>query len=203
MERIINQNHDRHTFIYACSKLLERAAFYGVRFLIVLYMTGDSIQMSREQALIVFSWFTGGFIVSHIIGGILGDLVFGNKRALIIGGAFQAIGAFSLCMHTPFGLYAGLGLIVLGGGLYTPNVTAQFGKLYLPRDRLLDSGFAIFYTAINIGSFVGVLLIGYLGENFGWSIGFMSAGGVNAYFNRAPSFVTNNGACKIVQGLAA
>ena len=106
----------------------------------------------------------------------MGDLAIGNRRAIIIGGIIQATGAFSLCLQSAAGLYLGIALIVIGGGLYTPNIMASYGKTYLSKKKLLDAAFTMDYLAINVGSFLGVLLIGYYGEEYGWNVGFVIAG---------------------------
>jgi len=176
MEKIKNQKHTKETFLYALSRTLERASFYGLRSLIVLYMIGGILQMENVEALKIYGWFTASFLFSKIIGAILGDLIIGNKKALIIGGIIQALGAFSFCIPSNTGLYVGLFLVVLGGGLYTPNIISNFGKLYLKKTKLLDAGFTIFYFAVNLGAFFGVMSIGYIGEKYGWNIGFIIAG---------------------------
>ena len=176
MEKIKNQKHTKETFLYALSRTLERASFYGLRSLIVLYMIGGILQMENVEALKIYDWFIASFLFSKIIGAILGDLIIGNKKALIIGGIIQALGAFSFCIPSTTGLYVGLFLVVLGGGLYTPNIISNFGKLYLKKTKLLDAGFTIFYFAVNLGAFFGVMSIGYIGEKYGWNIGFIIAG---------------------------
>ena len=176
MGKIINQTHSKETFLYALSRTLERASFYGIRSLIVLYMIGESLKMEYTEALKIYGWFTASFLFSKIFGAILGDLILGNKKALIIGGIIQALGAFSFCIPSINGLYVGLFLIVLGGGLYTPNIISNFGKLYLNKTKLLDAGFTIFYLAVNLWAFFGVMSIGYLREKYGWNIGFIIAG---------------------------
>jgi len=176
MEKIINQTHSKETFLYALSRTLERASFYGLRSLIVLYMVGEILQMENVEALKIYGWFTASFLFSKIIGAILGDLIIGNKKAVIIGGIIQALGAFSFCIPSTTGLYIGLFLVVLGGGLYAPNIISNFGKLYLNKTKLLDAGFTMFYLAVNLGAFFGVISIGYLGERYGWNIGFIIVG---------------------------
>ena len=176
MEKIINQTHSKETFLYATSRTLERASYYGLRSLIVLYMIGGILQMERTEALNIYGWFTASLVFSNIIGAILGDLITGNKKALIIGGIIQALGAFSFCIPSTTGLYIALFLVVLGGGLYTPNIISNFGKLYLNKTNLLDAGFTIFYLAVNLGAFFGGMSIGYIGEKYGWNIGFIIAG---------------------------
>jgi POT family proton-dependent oligopeptide transporter len=176
MERIKNQTHNIDTVLYATSRTLERASYYGVRSLIVLYMIGEVLKMSTTDALSVYGWFTASLFFSQIIGAILGDLLIGNKKAVIIGGLIQALGAFSFCIPSTTGLYIGLFLVVFGGGLYTPNIISIFGKLYLNKTKLLDAGFTIFYFAVNIGAFISVISVGYIGEKYGWNVGFFIAG---------------------------
>lgn len=176
MERILNQSHNRDAFLYSLSRMLERASYYGLRSLIVLYMVGESLKMDETEVISTLGWFSALLIISQIIGAILGDLVIGNRKSIIWGGVIQAIGAFSLSIPSTMGLYISLFLIALGGGLYTPNIVSNFGKLYLTKTKLLDAAFTVFYLAINLGSFLGVLLIGYLGEKYGWTIGFTIAG---------------------------
>ena len=139
-------------------------------------MIGGILQMENVEALKIYGWFTASFLFSKIIGAILGDLIIGNKKAVIIGGIIQALGAFSFCIPSTNGLYIGLFLVVLGGGLYTPNIISNFGKLYLNKTKLLDAGFTIFYLAVNFGAILGALEFGYIGEKYGWNIGFVIVG---------------------------
>jgi len=176
MQKRLDQSHDKFTIVYALSRLFERASFYGLRGIIVLYMIGESINMSDVETAKVFGWFVTSVLFSKIIGALLGDLIIGNKKTLIIGGIIQALGAFVLCYPTAIGLYTGLGLVVIGGGLYSPNMISHFGKLYLNKTKLLDAAFTMFYLAVNLGSFVGVLLVGYLSSAYGWNLGFIVAG---------------------------
>ncbi|WCO03526.1 POT-type proton-dependent oligopeptide transporter [Psychroserpens ponticola] len=176
MEKNRNQKHTKETFYYAISRMLERGSYYGLRILIILHMTGIVLKMERTEALSIMGWFTGSIVVSQILGALLGDLIIGNKKAIIFGGIIQAFGAFTLCITSTTGIYIGLFLVVLGSGFYTPNIISNFGKLYLNKTKLLDSGFTIFYLAINLGSFLGMSLIGYFGEEYGYNIGFIISG---------------------------
>ncbi len=94
-------------------------------------MIGEILKTERIEALNIYGVFTASFIFSKVFGAILGDLVIGNKKAIIIGAIIQSIGAFSLCIPSINGLYIGLSLVVLGGGLNVPNIISNFGKLYL------------------------------------------------------------------------
>lgn len=176
MEKIHNLKYTKENFYYALSRMFERASYYGFRALVVLYMVGETLKMERTEALSIYGWFTASMTFSQIIGGLFGDLLIGNKKAIIIGGIIQAIGAFSLCLPSTTGLYLGLFLVVLGSGFFTPNILSNYGKSYLNKTKLLDSGFTIFYLAINLNSFLGISLIGYSGEKFGYNIGFVISG---------------------------
>jgi len=176
MDKIQNQKHTIETLYYSISRMLERTSYYGFRALIVLYMVGETLKMERAEALTIYGWLIGSLVFSQIIGGLFGDLLIGNKKSIIIGGIIQAIGAFSLCIPSTTGLYLGLFLVVLGSGFFTPNLISNFGKSYLNKIKLLDSGFTIFYLAINLGSFLGILMIGYIGETYGYNVGFVLSG---------------------------
>lgn len=176
MEKIQNQKHSIETFYYSLARMLERASYYGLRALVVLYMVGETLKMEDAEALTIYGWFTASLVFSQIIGALFGDLLIGNKKSIIIGGIVQAFGAFALCIPSTYGLYIGIFLIVLGSGFYTPNIIANYGKSYLNKTKLLDAGFTIFYLAINIGAFLGSFLIGYSGEEFGYNIGFLISG---------------------------
>jgi POT family proton-dependent oligopeptide transporter len=175
MERILNQKHSKEAYRYAFSVMLERTSYYGVRALLVLYLVGDQFKMSDREAVSLYASITGFYTLSKIVGALLGGLVIGNKKAFLIGGLLQALGVLSLCMPTIIGLYLGLALIILGGGLYSPNMTAQFGKLYLDRTKMLDAGFMLYQISVNTGAFIGVALIGILGEYFGFQTAFFAA----------------------------
>ncbi|MEL6865468.1 MAG: MFS transporter [Bacteroidota bacterium] len=174
-DRPSRPRHDAVAFYYAISRMLERASYYGFRALLVLYMVGETLKMEYTEALSIYGWLAVSMLLAQIIGAVLGDLLVGNRRAILIGGIMQALGILSLCIPSGIGLYLGLFLIVLGNGFYSPNLIANFGKLYLNKTRLLDAGFSLFYLAVNLGSFLGVLLIGYSGEKYGYRIGFLIA----------------------------
>lgn len=176
MHRIQNLKHQPETFYFCLSRLLERGAYYGLRGLLVLYMVGETLKMESKEALFVYGWLSTALIFTQVLGGLFGDLLIGNKRTIILGAMLQALGSFVLCIPSLTGLYAGLFLVVMGSGFYSPNITSNYGKHYLNKTQLLDGAFTLFYVAINIGAMIGVLLIGYLGDAFSFKIGFIAAG---------------------------
>ncbi len=175
MEKQI-QKHTKVTLYYALGQIFGSASFYGIRSIIVIYLMSETIKMERMQAINLYSWFGIALLISQVIGALLGDLVIGNRKAIILGGIFQSIGALCFCIPSILGGYIGLFFVVLGNGFYRTNIVSNFGKIYLNKTKLLDSGFAIFYLATSIGSFLGVLLIIYLVEDFNFNIGFLTAG---------------------------
>lgn len=156
--------------------MLERGSYYGFRSLIVLYMINEAIALEDAEAVTIFSSLVTGLLISQVIGALVGDLLIGNRKAIIIGGLIQAIGVFTLCIPSVTGLYSGLFLILLGNGLYTPNIISNFGKAYLKKEKLLDSGFALLYLAMYLGSFLGIILIGFWSHEYSFSIGFITSG---------------------------
>jgi POT family proton-dependent oligopeptide transporter len=169
--------------------MLERASYYGLRALVVIYMVGETLKMDNSEAFKVYGWFTASMLFSQIVGALLGDLLVGNKKSIIIGGIIQALGAFVLCIPSTFGLYLGLFLVVLGSGLFNPNVVANFGKSYLKKTKLLDAGFTILYFAVNVGAFVGAFLTSSVGSGYGFKIGFLISG-VFSMLSIIPIFLT-------------
>ena len=131
MEKTQNQKHTKETFYFAMSRMFERASYYGFRALIILYMVGETLKMESDEAISIYGWLMGSLVFSQIIGALFGDLLIGNRKSVIIGGVIQAVGVFILCIPSTTGLYLGLFLIVLGNGFFTPNITSNFGKLYL------------------------------------------------------------------------
>jgi len=173
----VASRHNRNTALYVVSKLFERASYYGVRALLVLFMTDQVINFDRATAFEVYGWFIAAALLSGIIGACIGDLLLGNRKSIIIGGILQAIGILILCLQTKYAVYVGLSVIFIGNGLYTPNLLSTFGKEYLGKPKLIDGGFIILETAINLGAFIGVALIGYYGE-ISYNLGFGIAGGM-------------------------
>ena len=162
----------RTVLLYAVAKMFDRAAYYGIRSIFVLSLVLGSFEMERTEALALYGSFAGAALASEILGAIFGDLLLGNRKTILIGGALQALGALCLCGSEMYNVYVGGCLIAVGSGLFTPNIVANFGRSYLRKIHLLDAGFSIFYLAINLGSFFGVLFLGYMGGVYGWSYGF-------------------------------
>lgn len=147
--------------------------------------------MNDDEALRIYAVFTTAVLVSGLLGAVLGDLLIGNTKAILIGALLNALGAFILFIPSTVGLNIGLFLVVLGSGLFTPNLTSNFGKLYLNNTKLLDAGFTVLYFAINIGAFLGAFIVGSIGELAGWNYGFGVAG-VLMFLSCVPILIIKN-----------
>ena len=160
----IQATHTQSAYLLALSNGFERASYYGVRAVIVIFMVDATLNLSNASALAIYGFFTAGIYASKVIGALLGDLLIGNRRAIWIGGSIQALGCIVLCGQSLTTLYVGLGLIAVGSGLFSPNVIAQFGKQYTDRPKLLDAGFTMLLLVVNIAAAVGVLVVAYMGD---------------------------------------
>ena len=158
-------HHSKQAILYAFSIGFERASYYGVRSVLIFLMIGETLKLSREEALSIYGVLTISIVVSKVIGSLLGDLLIGNKRALIIGGIIQAAGCLIFCFQSLTMLYTGIVFFVIGSGLLNPNVIAQFGKQYVNKPKALDAGFTGLYFMMNIGAGLGSLAISANAEN--------------------------------------
>ena len=164
------------------TEMWERMSFYGMRALLVLYMTGAVSQLegglgfSQIDAQAIYGIYVGMVYFMVVPGGWLADNLLGHQRAVLWGGIVIAMGHFTLALPLQETFFLGLALVVLGTGLLKGNISTIVGELYSGRDEQRDSGFTLFYMSINIGSFLGFLICGYLGEKIGWHWGFGAAG---------------------------
>lgn len=167
--------HPKGLFYLFFAELWERFSFYGMRALLVLYMT-KQLLFTDKLSFGVYAAYMSLVYFTPLIGGILADRYLGYRRAIFIGGIFMALGHFLLTIETPLFFYLSLSLIIVGNGFFKPNISTFVGTLYKKEDSLRDAGFTIFYMGINIGGAVAPLLCAYLAELYGWHYGFMLAG---------------------------
>jgi proton-dependent oligopeptide transporter, POT family len=161
----------------------ERFSYYGIRPLLVLFMTAALAQggfgFPRENAAAVVGIYAASVYLSSLPGGWVADRLLGLRRAIWYGGCLIAAGHISIALSAVLGrpaFFLGLVLIVLGTGLLKPNISAIVGDLYPEGGARRDAGFSIFYMGINIGALLAPLVTGYLGEKVGWHYGFGAAG---------------------------
>jgi POT family proton-dependent oligopeptide transporter len=172
--------HPRGLATLFFTEMWERASYYGMRALLVLYMTGSVMQpglgFPDKKATQIYGLYTMLVYLMGIPGGFIADRFIGHHRAVLFGGILIACGHFSMAFPgLPF-FFGGLGLIILGTGLLKPNVSTLVGTLYRRDDPRRDAGFSLFYMGINTGAFFAPLVTGWLGQKINWHIGFAAAG---------------------------
>lgn len=174
--------HPRGLATLFFTELWERFSYYGMRALLVLFMTAETMSsnpglgFSVGKATAIYGLYTFFVYVLSLPGGWVADKLWGQRKAVFVGGCIIAAGHFSMAVPTlPF-FYLGLALIVIGTGLLKPNVSSMVGDLYPEGGARRDAGFSIFYMGINIGAILGPLLCGIVGEGYNWHWGFSLAG---------------------------
>jgi POT family proton-dependent oligopeptide transporter len=158
----------------------ERFSFYGMRSLLILFLTTSSInggwEWTRENASALFGSYVGLVYLSTMLGGYFADKIIGFRWAVVLGACLMTLGHASMAVETEFSIYLGLVLLVFGNGFFKPNMIAIVSEMYKDRSEKKDGAYTLFYMGVNAGAFFGILLCGYLGEKVGWSYGFGLAG---------------------------
>ncbi|HIA35343.1 MAG TPA: MFS transporter [Flavobacteriales bacterium] len=174
--------HPKGLYILFFTELWERFSFYGMRAILVLYLTAKTdvtnpgMGLSNTSALELYGWYTMLVYVMSVPGGLLADRFLGQKKAVMLGGVLLSIGHLILALDSIYSFYTGIVLIILGVGALKPNISTMVGGLYKRGESGRDTAFTIFYIGINIGAFSAPLLVGYLGEVINWHYGFGLAG---------------------------
>jgi proton-dependent oligopeptide transporter, POT family len=171
----LDHKQPRGLYLLFTVEMWERFSYYGMRALLVLYMTKE-LMFSTEKAGNIYGWYTGLVYLTPLLGGYIADRYWGARKCILIGGILMALGHFAMAFSPlPF-FYSALILLIFGNGFFKPNISTTVGKLYTEHDARRDGGFTIFYMGINLGAFFSPLICGTLGERVGWHYGFGAAG---------------------------
>ena len=191
--------HPVGLFVLFFTEMWERFSYYGMRVLLVLYMTKYLIDQTQAGAYVfgfgalrafietmfgplgtqplasqIYGMYTGLVYLTPLFGGLLADRILGQRKTVLIGGVLMAIGHFLMAIESMFLL--ALMFLIVGNGCFKPNISTQVGSLYPEGDPRRDSAFTIFYMGINLGAFFAPLVCGTLGQVYGWHYGFGAAG---------------------------
>ncbi|NUR25565.1 MAG: MFS transporter [Catenulispora sp.] len=154
----------------------ERYSFYGMRGLLVLFMTATAadggLAFSKETGNSFLGIYNSLVYLMALPGGWIADRLWGARRSVLWGGIVIALGHYVMVIPTKATTFVGLALIVLGTGLLKPNISAQVGDLYHTHDERRDAGFTVFYMAINMGAFLAPLTAGWVGQHISFHLGF-------------------------------
>jgi POT family proton-dependent oligopeptide transporter len=172
--------HPAGLFVLFFTEMWERFSFYGMRSLLILFLTASysagGWEWTRENASALFGSYVGLVYLSTMLGGYFADKVIGFRWAVVVGAFLMTLGHASMAIETEFSIYLGLILLVFGNGFFKPNMTSIVSEMYKHRPEKKDGAYTLFYMGVNAGAFFGILLCGYLGEKVGWSYGFGLAG---------------------------
>ena len=168
--------HPKGLFVCFATEMWERFSYYGMRALLILYLT-KHWEFSDAASYLIYGAYTSLVYIMPVFGGMLADQILGSKKAVTYGAILLVFGHLGMTVESNEQIfYLSLALIVSGVGFLKPNISTMVGALYEEGDPRRDSGFTIFYMGINIGAFTATLLCGYLGEEIGWAWGFGAAG---------------------------
>ena len=172
--------HPAGLFVLFFTEMWERFSYYGMRALLVLFLTSSLMDggwfWPRENALALYGTYTSLVYITPILGGWLADKKIGYRWAVVIGAFIMTLGHASMAVETPTFLYIGISLLIVGNGFFKPNMTSIISLMYEGHEGKKDGAYTIFYMGVNAGAFLGILLCGYMGEQVGWSFGFGLAG---------------------------
>ncbi len=184
--------HPAGLFILFFTEMWERFSFYGMKALLIFYLTKYLLFSDVDGNLLIGSYAALVYAIP-VVGGFIADRYLGFRKAIVLGGILLVLGHLGMAYEgnaataTLTGeitrdnialqvFYLSLAFIIVGVGFLKANISSLVGELYAAGDKRRDSGFTIFYMGINLGSFVATLLCGWLGETYGWSYGFGAAG---------------------------
>ena len=172
--------HPKGLITLFLTEMWERMSFYGMRGLLVLFMTREitdgGMNLSAPEAMAIYGIYGASVYFLCVPGGWIADKIFGAQRTVLYGAIIITLGHYILAIPYEKTFFLGLVFVSIGTGLLKPNISTIVGELYKPGDIRIDSGYTIFYMSINIGSMLGFLVCGYLGEKVGWHWGFGAAG---------------------------
>ncbi len=172
--------HPRGLYTLFFTEMWERFSYYGMRALLVLFMTDavakGGLGLTDKVATSIYGLYTAAVYLAALPGGWVADRFLGAQRTVWYGGVMIVCGQFLLVLSNTQTFYLGLIFVVLGTGLLKPNISAMVGELYPEGGARRDAGFTIFYMGINLGAAISPLITGYLGERLNWHYGFAAAG---------------------------
>jgi proton-dependent oligopeptide transporter, POT family len=165
----------KQLYLLFFAEMWERFSFYGMKALLMVYMT-TQLDFSDTKAYAIFGSYSALVYTMPMLGGFMADKFIGYRRAIIFGGILMTLGHCILALPNDWSFFYGMAFIICGNGFFKPNISSMVGTLYSENDSRRDSGFSIFYMGINIGAAIGGALCAYVGTEINWHYGFGLAG---------------------------
>jgi proton-dependent oligopeptide transporter, POT family len=175
--------HPKGLYVLFFAEMWERFSYYGMRALLIFYLTKHWL-FADDKANLIYGAYTSLVYITPVLGGYLADRYLGQRKAVLFGGIMLAIGHGLMAVEGTGGqadstiniFWAALAFIIVGSGFLKANISVIVGQLYPRTDIRRDGAYTIFYVGINVGAAIGTILVGYLGETYGWGYGFGLAG---------------------------
>lgn len=178
--------HPKGLFILFFAEMWERFSYYGMRALLIFYLTKHWL-FSDEESGVIYGAYTALVYITPVVGGYLADRYLGQRKAVLFGAVLLTLGHFFMAFEGApragntdnpviYVFWLALALIIVGSGFLKANISVIVGQLYPRTDVRRDGAYTIFYMGINLGAALGSLLCGYIGETYGWGYGFGLAG---------------------------
>jgi POT family proton-dependent oligopeptide transporter len=177
--------HPKGLYFLFLTELWERFSFYSLRAILVLYLVDSlsrgGLSYNEPQALRLLGLYSGAVYSSCVLGGLITDFYLGQRRAIILGGLLMAFGQFCLgapvsVMDARLGLYLGLFSMVIGNGLFKPNISTMVGDLYPDGDPRRDTSYTVFYMGVIAGAMLAGVVSGAAARYWSWKAAFIAAG---------------------------
>ena len=173
--------HPSGLFVLFFTEMWERFSYYGMRAILVLFLVSSigigGWDWTSKEALALYGTYTAMVYLTPILGGYLADKHIGYQKAVVWGALIMTLGHASMALEfNPMFMYIGIGLLIIGNGLFKPNMTSIISHMYKDTPEKKDGAYTIFYMGVNAGAFLGIMLCGYIGEKVSWSYGFGLAG---------------------------
>lgn len=175
--------HPKGLYMLFFAEMWERFSYYGMRALLVFYLTKHWL-FSDGKANLIYGAYGSLVYIMPVLGGYLADRYLGQRKAVLFGAVLLTCGHFLMAFEGSGGqndptiniFWAALAFIIVGSGFLKANISVMVGQLYNLQDIRRDGAYTIFYMGINVGAAIGTILAGYLGETYGWAYGFGAAG---------------------------
>lgn len=176
--------HPSGLFVLFFTEMWERFSFYGMRVLLLQYLTAEvlfgnpksGLGWDVQSASALYGTYVMLLYITPVFGGVVADKLLGSWKSVIIGALIMTIGHASMAIETNATFFIGLACLIIGTGFFKPNMPAILGEMYKNHPEKKDGGYTIFYMGVNAGAFFGMMLCGYFAEKYGWHWGFGLAG---------------------------
>lgn len=180
MSENTSQKHPAGLYVLFFTEMWERFGYYGMRAILLLFLISPTsrgaLGLDEKEGTAIYALYVASVYLLTLPGGWIADNILGQKRAILYGAILITIGYSLLAIQTGIPMfYTGLVAVACGTGLLKANISSIVGELYPEGGRRRDAAFSIFYMGINIGSTLGIAIVGYIGEKISWTMGFGAA----------------------------